>query len=469
MSEADRVARGIADRYAGRSPASRAAFADASRVLPGGDTRTMVTYSPYPLYFDRGEGARVRDVDGNWYLDVLSNYGALVHGHNHPALVAAVRDQVGRGTAPGGPSTLQIRHAERLCARMPALERVRYCNSGTEATMWAIRTARAFTGRDVIIKIDGGYHGTHDWGHVSAFITAGPGFAQSVPGLPEARLAHGVPRAVLTCVVAVPFNDLAAARRALRWHRGRVAAVLVEPMLGVGGGVPADPAYLHGLREVTRHEGVLLVLDECATFRVGPWQVREGLRPDLTTLSKIIGGGLPIGVFGGRADVMAVFDPAGGDPVYHASAFGANNLSLAAGNAALDHFGSDDIDRLNAMGERLRARLDDVAAERGVLGHAVGAGSLSYFHFGAGVPRNAADSAARREGRDRLRALLHLHLLNQGFLTARHGLLCLSLPMDDGDVDAFVAAYADALEALLPYLSHYHPDLLASSAAGGGD
>ncbi|MER7134787.1 aspartate aminotransferase family protein, partial [Streptosporangium saharense] len=387
MSDAGHVAQAILHDYAARSPSSRAAFRAAAKVLPGGDTRTMTTYTPYPLYFDAGEGAQVRDVDGNRYLDVLSNYGALVHGHNHPALVAAVRDQVGLGTAPGGPSPLQILHAERLCARIPALERVRYCNSGTEATMWAIRTARAFTGRDVIVKIDGGYHGTHDWGHVSAFLTSGPSFPQRL-GLPDARLARGVPRVVLECVVAVPFNDLDAVRRVLRAYRGEVAGVLVEPMLGVGGGVPAEPGYLEGLRTVTEREGVLLILDECATFRVGPWQVRHDLWPDLSTFSKIIGGGLPIGVFGGRADVMAVFDPSGRDPVYHASAFGANNLSLAAGVAALDHFGSGDIDRLNAMGGRLRALLDEAARERGVAGHAVGAGSLGYLHIGAERPRD---------------------------------------------------------------------------------
>ncbi|MER6508694.1 aminotransferase class III-fold pyridoxal phosphate-dependent enzyme [Nonomuraea sp. NPDC001636] len=465
MSDADHVAQAILDDYAARSPSSRAAFRTAAEVLPGGDTRSMITYTPYPLYFDEGEGAHVKDVDGNRYLDVLSNYGALVHGHNHPALVAAVREQVGRGTAPGGPSLLQIRHAERLCARVPALERLRYCNSGTEATMWAIRTARAFTGRDLIVKIDGGYHGTHDWGHVSAFITSGPRFPQRLPGLPDARLAQGVPRAVLECVVTVPFNDLDAVRRVLRECRGEVAGVLVEPMLGVGGGVPAEPGYLEGLRTATEQEGALLILDECATFRIGPWQVRHDLRPDLTTFSKIIGGGLPIGVFGGRADVMAIFDPSGPDPVYHASAFGANNLSLAAGIAALDHFGPDDIDRLNAMGGRLRALLDDAARERGIAGHAMGAGSLGYFHFGADRPRDAAATAALRHGREDLRALLHLHLLNQGFLTARHGLLCLSLPMDDADVTAFAAAFAHALDTLRPYLAERHPDLLAPAPA----
>ncbi|MGD9484769.1 aspartate aminotransferase family protein [Streptomyces sp. TRM70308] len=467
MSDADDIARDITERYRGRSPASAAAFRRAAGSLPGGDTRTMTTHTPHPLYLDRGEGTRVRDLDGHWYEDMLANYGALVHGHDHPRLVRAVREQIGRGTALGAPSTLQYEHAELLRTKVPSMEKLRYCNSGTEATLWALRTARAFTGREVIVKIDGGYHGTHDWSHVSAFITADSTvLPQAVPGLPEARLARGVPESVAECVLAVPFNDAEAAERVFRARGPQIAAVIVEPVLGVGGGVPADPEYLWRLRELTRAAGALLVFDECATFRLGPWQERHGLRPDLTTLSKIVGGGLPIGVFGGRDEVMALFDPARKDAVYHASAFGGNSLSLAAGIAALESFGAEELRHLEALGERLRRGIDEVAARVGITARTVGCGSLSYCHFTDRAPRDAADTARLRAGRDELRSLVHLELLNRGFLTGRHGLLCQSVPTQPAAVDAFVEAYGHALRLLRPYVAERHPELLAPPGGG---
>lgn len=459
----DPVVRRITDRYVAAGRASASAFTAAAASLPGGDTRTMTFYEPHPLYFDQGRGTRLRDLDGTWREDFLANYGALAHGHDHPALVAAVRDQVALGTAPGGPTTLQYRHAELLRARVPALERLRYCNSGTEATMWAIRTARAHTGRDVLIKIEGGYHGTHDWAHVGAFITTGRGHPQSVNGLPDTHLAQGVPASVLESVVSVPYNDTSAAERALVALRGRVAALIVEPVLGVGGGVPADPRYLAALRRTTAAEGVLLIFDECATVRLGPWQVKHGIEPDLSTFSKVIGGGLPIGVFGGRAGIMEIFDPAGRDPVYHAGAFGGNSLSLAAGRAALEHLDDRDFAHLDALGERLRAGLDRAAASVGVVGSTTGEGGLTYFHFAPTPPRDAADTARWRAGRADVRALVHLQLLNEGFVTAPHGLLCQHLATDPATVDAFVEAYGNTLAMLVPYLSRHHPDLLVTA------
>lgn len=467
MPEAGTCAAQITRRYVERTPASAAAFARAAASLPGGDTRTMTSYAPHPLYFDLGEDARVRDLDGHWYEDMLANYGALAHGHSHPALLHAVQDQVARGTAPGGPSTLQFRHAELLRSKVPSMRRLRYCNSGTEATMWALRTARAFTGRDIIVKIDGGYHGTHDWGHVSAFITGGPAQRQAVPGLPRAYLAHGVPRGVLDSVVTVPFNDADAVGRVLEQLGDQVAAVIVEPVLGVGGAVPADSGYLHRVRESTTAHDVLLILDECATFRLGPWQVKHGLVPDLTTFSKIIGGGLPMGVFGGREDVMALFDPAGPDPVYHASAFGGNNLSLAAGIAALEHFNAGSVAFLDELGTRTREGLSKEAAEAGVAACTSGEGGLSYLHFGSAPPRDAAETATLRRGREELRGLVHLSLLNEGFLTARHGLLCQSLLTTTDTVDAFTAAYGRTLRRLRPYLQERHPELVVAPDGPG--
>ncbi|WP_223208026.1 aspartate aminotransferase family protein [Actinopolyspora erythraea] len=465
---AEKIERTVVEEYERRTARSREAFGRAQEFMPGGDTRTMTSYSPYPVYFDSAEGITVRDLDGNTYRDFLANYGALVHGHNHPALVAAVREQVELGTAPGGPTPLQIEHARRMCARVPSLEKLRYCNSGTEATMWALRTARAYTGRDLVVKIDGGYHGTHDWGQVNAFVAAGRRFEQCDPDLAPAVVSHGVPAGVLGSVLSIPYNDGATARRVMRDHSDRIAAVIVEPVLGVGGGIPAEPDFVRTLREVTSAIGALLVFDECATFRVGTWQAAHDVRPDLTTFSKIIGGGLPIGVFGGDSEVMSIFDPfSGRDPVFHASAFGGNSLSLAAGTAALDNFGPEEVERLNGLGSELRRSLDAVAEREGVAGDSVGYGSISYFHFGRGELVNAGQTAARRAGRATLRGLLHLELLNRGFLMGRHGIICLSTPTRTEDVAEFTAAFGQALRELRPYIAQQHPELLIESSTHG--
>ncbi|MFI1910755.1 aspartate aminotransferase family protein [Streptomyces microflavus] len=426
----------------------------------------MTWFAPYPLFLVRGEGTRVQDADGRWYEDMIANYGALAHGHNHPALVGAVTGQMARGTALGSPVPLQYEHAERLRALNPSLERVRYCNSGTEATMWAVRTARAYTGRDLIVKIDGGYHGTHEWGQVNAFFAPHRTVPPHLPGVPEGRLASGVALSAAADVVAIPYNDVPTATAVLRQLGEQVAAVVVEPVLGVGGGVPSAPGYIAALQRLTRETGALLVLDECATLRLGPWQVKHGVVPDLTTHSKIIGGGLPLGAFGGREDVMALFDPSEPHPIYHASAFGGNCLSLAAGTAALDHFGAAEIAHLNFLGDRLRRGLNTAAASVGVAGRSVGEGGLSYFHFGNTPPRDAADTARLRAGREGLRSLLHLSLLNAGFLTAPHGLLCQHVPTAPASVDALVDAYVNALDDLRPYIAVHHPELLEADPVG---
>ena len=465
MFSNDPVAKSIVERYETSAPRSAAAFKTAAASLPGGDTRTMTSYQPFPLYFERGDKTKLKDIDGVWREDFLANYGALAHGHNHPALVEAVREEVRLTTTPGGPTTSQYEHAELVQVMAPSMERLRYCNSGTEATMWAIRAARAYTKREILVKIDGGYHGTHDWAHVNAFIPTGGNLQQIVDGLPPAQLAQGVPHGVLESVVAIPYNDIETAKRVMKELHGKVAGLIVEPVMGVAGGIPADPEFIRALRALCSEQGAVLIFDECASIRVGPWQVKHGVTPDLCTFSKIIGGGLPIGVFGGKADIMAIFDPAGPNPVYHAGAMCANTISLAAGIAALKNLNPSDFAYLTTLGERLRAGLDKVAASVGVVGKTSGEGGMTYFHFAEKAPRNATESAALRKGRDELRALVHLQLLNEGFVTARHGLLCQHFLTEPSAVDKFVEAYGNTLATLVPYMSRHHPELLARVSA----
>lgn len=450
----------IIERYKKSAPRSTSAFTIAAEFLPGGDTRTMTSYRPFPLYFAQSQGTKLQDLDGTWREDFLCNYGALIHGHNHPAIVQAIQEQAAKSVLPGGPSTLQYEHAELLRTLVPSMERVRYCNSGTEATMWAIRTARAYTKKEIIIKIDGGYHGTHDWAHVNAFITTGHDMPQTLKGLPPAHLAHGVPKGVLESMVAVPYNDIETATRVMNELKGKVAGFIVEPVLGVGGAIAAEPQYLAALRQLCTEHDAVLIFDECASIRVGPWQVKHSIKPDLTTFSKLVGGSLPFGVFGGRADIMAIFDPFGSDPVYHAGAYGANNLSLAAGIAALKHLHASDFDYITELGDRLRKGLTATAASIGLVGQAIGEGGMTYFHFTNTPPRTAADTVHIRKGKDELRALVHLQLLNEGFVTARHGLLCQHIMTETSAVDNFIQAYGNALEMLVPYIEQNHPELL---------
>lgn len=233
--------------------------------------------------------------------------------------------------------------------------------------------------------------------------------------------------------------------------------------MGVGGAIPAAPDYIATLRRLCSEKGVVLIFDECATFRTGPWQVKHGITPDMTTCSKIIGGGLPIGVFGGGAEIMSIFNPSGKDPVYHASASGGNSLSLAAGIAALQNLSPTDFTILDRLGEKLRSGLNQATESLGIVGSASGEGGMTYFHFTLEAPRNAADTVLIRQGRDQLRALVHLQMLNEGFVTARHGLLCQHLTTKPESIDKFVEAYGNTLALLTSYISRHHPELLKNA------
>ncbi|MFI1398143.1 aspartate aminotransferase family protein [Streptomyces sp. NPDC020681] len=458
----------ILDTYVARTPRSRALHEEAKKYLPGGDTRTINHHTPYPIFMEYGRGARLTDADGNEYIDFVNNMSAIVHGHAHPALVAAAQRQVLDGTALGAPVPVQIRHAEHLTSRIPALEQVRYCNSGTEATMMAIRTARAFTGRDTIVKITNGYHGMHNDVQVS-MITALPGEWYPQDGLPDsfpsAHIPRGVPRSVQNDVLLLPFNDVAAAEELFERHGGRIAGIIVEPMMGAAGCIPASPEYLHALRRLTSEHGSLLIFDECATFRLGLLQLHYGIAPDLMSLSKVIGGGLPLGAFGGRADVMSLYDPTRPGSVFHAQAFAGNNLCLTVGLAALETFGPDEIERLNLMGEHLKKQLAEAASAAGVKVEMTGFGSIGHLHWGEGPIHNPHDAQTRAADTGALAELVHLSLLNRGIYTSRRGVFTLSLPMTDGDLQHFATALREVLNELKPYIRDTLPHLIREGVA----
>ena len=307
-------------------------FRRAQELIPGGvnsPVRAFRGVGGNPVFVARGEGSHIFDVDGNEYIDYVGSWGPLLLGHRHPAILAALERALTIGTSFGAPTEQEIELAEAICDAVPSIEMVRLVNSGTEATMSAIRVARGFTGRDLIVKFEGCYHGHVD----SLLVKAGSGLATL--GIADTQ---GVPKAFCDTTIALPFNSPEAVEEAFRAHGDRIAAVIVEPVVGNMGCVPPLPGYLAMLREVTHRYGALLILDEVMTgFRVafGGAQQRYGVVPDLTTLGKVIGGGLPVGAYGGRKEIMRKVAPAG--PVYQAGTLSGNPLAVAAGLAMLRH------------------------------------------------------------------------------------------------------------------------------------
>ncbi len=380
----------------------RALYERALRCLPGANSRTTVFVPPHPPYALRGQGWRVWDVDGHELLDLQCNYASLVHGHAFAPIVQAAGRALAEGSAFGLPTAAEVELAERLAERVSWAERWRFAGSGSEAVMMAVRAARAATGRDGMLRFEDCYHGS--WDAVVA------------------RGARGVPAGAQRDVLTVPVGDERALLAALEEHGERLACVLLDLMPNRAGLRPATPAFAALVREQTERRGIVLILDEVITFRLasGGLQALYGIEGDLVVLGKLIGGGLPIGAIGGRAAQMEVFDPRRADAVAHGGTFSANPVSLHAGLAALEALDGAAIARINELGARLRAGLEE-------LGYTVtGRGSLLKVHVEDPVE-------------------LWWRLYSTGVLIALGGLMCLSTPMGDAEIDRALAAFARAL------------------------
>jgi len=433
----------IAD-YQAKTARSRALFEEAQRVLPGGNTRTTVFIDPYPFYATRGAGPRIWDADGNERLDFNGNYTSLILGHAPPAVVATVRELAERGLSFPGPSEHELRLAQELTRRVPSCEQVRFTNSGTEATMLAIRGARAYNGRAKIAKFEGSYHGTHDWVQVS--ITpplSGAGSRKRPRAVPAGA---GIPPAVLKHVVVLPWNDPEASLRTIEKHARDLACVICEPIQGVAGVIPPAPGFLQVLREVTERHGIVLIFDEVITFRLsaGGAQAVFGVQPDMTTFGKIIGGGLAVGAFGGRADIMAVFDPRGGKPkVAQGGTFNANPLTMAAGLATLRALTPDAYAHLDRLGDRLRDKIRAFFRGRRAKAQVTGQGSLFCLHW---TSKRVADFRGSRPTDPEQPLRTYIGLLNEGILLSQRGMGAVSTAMGDAEVDRFVEALGKVLD-----------------------
>ena len=425
-----------------KTDASDRALRRAEALMPGGvssPVRAFKAVGGRPLFIASGSGPKIRDIDGNVLLDYVMSWGPLILGHAHPQVVEAVAAALKDGSSFGAPTVREIELAERIAAAMPAIEQVRFVNSGTEATMSAVRLARAATGRPGIIKFEGCYHG-----HVDALLVqAGSGAmtlgAPSSPGVPDDTVRH---------THLVPFNDLEAVRAACEASAGQIAAIIVEPVVGNMGCVPPAEGFLQGLREVADRFGLLLLFDEVMTgFRVsrGGAAERYGVRPDLVTLGKVIGGGLPVGAYGGRRDLMQQVSPVG--PVYQAGTLSGNPLAMAAGIATLDVLAGPGVyAALERASARLEAGLADAVAQAGAAARVQRVGSMLSLFFSAGP---VTDYASARRCDTAAFGRFHQGMLARGVYLppSQFEAWFVSLAHREEDIDRTVEAARDTLAA----------------------
>jgi len=432
--------------YEAANPKSRDAYERSCRVLPGGVSRTLCYFPPFPCQTAYGEGCWMVDIDGNRRLDLFNCATTLILGHRPPAVVKAVQEQLSRGTAFQTNTGLETVLAEMLVDRVASVEQVRFTNSGSEGTMMAIRTARGYTGRSKLAKIEGGYHGTHEYVEVSVHPSASAGGPIEAPR-PVADSA-GIPPAVLGDIVPLPYNDLPSAKAVLAREASRIAALIIEPILGSAGFIPAEREFLAGLRAETERHGIVFILDEVQSFRLdrGGAQALFGIRPDLTCFAKVIGGGFPVGAFGGRKDLMAQLDTSTGrGTIPHAGTLNANPITMAAGIATLEQLTPPVYAHLNGTGDRLRDRLRQLGETYRIPMQVTGMGSMFKIHFSEVPVREyrAAHAAS---------ALTHTALfvfaLNRGVFLSEAGRCCLSTAVGDAEIGQYLGVVEEFLAAL---------------------
>ncbi|HEX9207570.1 MAG TPA: aspartate aminotransferase family protein [Steroidobacteraceae bacterium] len=420
------------------------------KVMPGGNSRSSVLMAPYPVYARHAQGCRITDVDGVERIDFVNNWSSLIHGHCNERIVEAVARQSRRMFSIGMPTEVEIELAELLCERLPGVDQIRFSNSGSEGVLMALRAARAYTGRPKIAKCEGCYHGNADAVEVSVAPTPDTWGSATAPA--SAPATGGITASAAQETIVLPFNDVAATRAILEAHAGELAAVIMDPLVSRMGFVRATPDYLRMVREVTQQHGIVLIYDEVFSTRLGYHgaQGYVGITPDLTTLGKIIGGGLPIGATGGKAEIMAVFDATRGHPkVDHAGTFNANPMSMAAGLAAMQQMTPEAYARLEALGDRARNGLREAFRIAGLPGSVRGDGSFVSLAF-TDRPVNNFRELAAAMGMEQVQKIfaLHRHLLNNGVIIIPYGLLILSTAMTEAEIDHLVEQALAGMRAI---------------------
>ena len=417
-------------------------FELASRYMPGGVSSPVRAYKPYPFFTASANGSRIYDVDGREYIDYCLAYGPLVLGHGNEEVKEAVSEQLEKGWLYGTPHEAEIELAKKITNSYPSIEMVRFVNTGSEATMAAIRLARGFTGRDKIVKIEGGFHGAHD----SMLVKAGSG--ATTFGIPDSK---GVSKDIVKNTLQIPFNDARALTDMLEKNSGEVAAVIIEPVMGNVGPIPPEEGYLSEVRKLTSENNVLLILDEVITgFRLALGGAQEfyGVDADLTTLGKIVGGGFPIGMFGGRKELMELVAPSGA--VYQAGTFSGNPVSVTAGLKTIEVIEREQVpQRINKAGERMQAALRDILRDSGVEGCVSGVGSMFkvFFRADGKEVRNYADALSC----DKNKYLRFFHsMLSAGIFLppSQFETNFVSFAHTDEDIERTIEAYGKNLDDL---------------------
>ena len=456
--EPDKFIENIHAAYVAKRPTSEKLYGKAREFLPGGDTRSVSFYRPFPTFMKYGEGFRIFDVDGLEYIDFQNNYNSLIHGHAHPRIVKAACEQMQLGTVYGSPAESQYLMAEELCRRLPSAEKIRFCNSGTEATMLAIGLARYITRKYKILKMEGGYHGSHDVVQISikpALESAGP--VDRPHSVPENESIP--PDALKNCVVA-PFNNVEITEKIITENIDNLAAIIVEPFAGSCGMIPPEPGFLKMLRDTASQFKIPLIFDEVLSFRIsrGGCQELYGVAPDLTALGKVIGGGFPVGALAGSCEFMDHFSPSQTRFLVHSGTFNGNPVTMTAGLATLGELTEPEINRINQLGKKLRTDLRSVLEKLEIRAQVTGAGSLAQIHF---TDQKVIDWRSAATARVDLRTIFHLLLMQQGIYAATRAFFSISTPMGGREVDKLTAAARSSLIEMRPYISKTAPDLIS--------
>ncbi|MBM3948714.1 MAG: aspartate aminotransferase family protein [SAR202 cluster bacterium] len=424
------------EAYTKKHAKSKTMQAEAAKYLPGGSSRGTAYFDPYPFFVDHAEGHYVYDVDGNRYLDFMINATTYIVGHANPKVVKAVTDQAPKGLSYSAPTDVQVRLAKLLVERVPSVEKIRFTNSGTEGTMNAIRMARAFTGKPKYAKFEGGYHGNSE----EVSISVSPPLSKLDPnGYNPVPEWPGQPPGVTNDVVIMPYNNLEACEDILRRHQHEVGCVIMEAVLSNIGYVPGKPEFLQGMRDLTKELGMVLIFDEVQTLRLAPGGAQEmfGVIPDVTCFGKIIGGGLPVGAWGGRDDLMALYDNQKGATISHPGTFNANPMTMAAGEATMTQLTPPVYKRLNALGDSLRAKLRATFDELDVPAQVTGVGSLFGIHFNE---HEITDYRSYLKGDKAKLNAFYVGMMNEGILMFAKGIGALNINTTEKEIDQFVTA-----------------------------
>ena len=429
--------------YRSEGSRSKQLYERALQFMPGGNGRHSITLSPYPIYVRSGKGCRVVDVEGDERIDFINNMTQAILGHANPQVMEAVRKQLERGTSFSMPNEAELELASLLVERVDYIDKIRFCNSGSEAVIMAVKAARAFTGKHKIAKIEGSYHGIYDYAQVSE---SPPPDQWGDPTEPVSITEVSSTPSVKDEVVVMPWNNWEACEAIIERHKNDLAAVLIDPLPTSLGMISPRPGFLESIRDITLRYGILMISDEVISFRINYHgaSYEHGIKPDLTTLAKVIGGGFPVGAVGGSDEVMEVFDHTKGYKVHHAGTFNGNPITMTAGLATMKQLTPEIYDRLNVMGANIRNKLTQLITRKEIPAQVTGKGSLFWFHLTDQELVDYRSFINYTKDRPMLNDLTHA-MLGHGIATGGRGFGCISTAMGEEELDAYV----DALDASL--------------------